>query len=157
RVAAEALMSLAYAIDIGDPDSAVLLSGNVAVRHDFGYGMRDTSTRVRTTWGLPKTDVAPGVPWRIKGSLLGLDVGLSSVALRRINTERLFGAPALTSNERESFAASLGMMNAFVLQDADRDAIGEAIRRGRSRVAALTASSFAAAAEAVGMDGWRVR
>src|SRR5262249_8030575 len=50
RVAAEALISLAYAIDIGDPDSAVLLAGNVALRHDFGFALRDGATRARTMW-----------------------------------------------------------------------------------------------------------
>jgi hypothetical protein len=157
RVAAEALASIAYAIDIGDPDSAVLLAGNVAVRHDFGIGTRDGAARARVEWSIPRPDVAPGAPWRVRGSLLGLDIGLSSLALRRINSDRVVGAPALTSNEREAFAASLAMMNAFALRDEERDAIAEAIARGRSRVRALTSDGFDAVAAAVGMDGWRVR
>jgi len=157
RVVAEALISLAYAIDIGDGDSAVLLAGNVALRHDFGLAQRETVPRGRISWGLPKPDVVPGMPWRIRGSLLGLDVGLSSLALRRINADRIVGAPMLTSNERETFAASLAMMNAFALRDDDRDATSEALRRGRSRVLALTADTIDAAARAIAMDGWRIR
>jgi hypothetical protein len=157
RVAAEALASIAYAIDIGDSDSAVLLAGNVALRHDFGIGMRDDLVRARVEWAIPKPDVAPGAPWRIRGSLLGLDIGLSSIALRRINADRVVGAPALTSNERDAFAASLAMMNAFALRDEERDAIATALGRGRSRIHALTIDGFDAAAAAIGMDGWRVR
>src|SRR5207248_1485971 len=115
------------------------------------------AVRTRIAWGLPKPDVAPGTPWRLRGSLLGLDVGLSALSLRRINSDRIVGPPALTSNERDTFSMSLAMMNPFVLRDEDRDAIGEGLRRGRSRVAALTADTFDGAADAIGMDGWRVR
>src|SRR5439155_3252715 len=104
RVAAEALSSLAYAIDIGVDDSAALLAGNVGLRHDFGFGVRDAAVRTRIAWGLPKPDVAPGTPWRLRGSLLGLDVGLSALSLRRINSDRIVGPPALTSNERDTFS-----------------------------------------------------
>src|SRR5204862_1315852 len=47
---AETLLSLAYAVDIGDPDGAVLLAGNVARRHDFGFGVRDGDLRERVAW-----------------------------------------------------------------------------------------------------------
>ena len=39
---AQALVSLAYAVDLGDPDGAALLAGDVSRRHDFGFGQRDT-------------------------------------------------------------------------------------------------------------------
>src|SRR5262249_16799853 len=36
-VLADTLVSFAYAADIGDPDGAALLAGNVSLRHDFGF------------------------------------------------------------------------------------------------------------------------
>ena len=113
-VAAEALLSLAYALDIGDPDGAVMLGGNVALRHDFGFAIRDDDARAHVAWGMPKPDVVPSTPWRVRGSLLALDVGLSSLALRRINADRAIAAPALTSNERDTFTVSLALMNRSV-------------------------------------------
>jgi hypothetical protein len=156
-VLAEALLSLAYAIDIGEPDGAVLLAGNVARRHDFGFGIRDADTRERIAWSLPKQDVVPGSPWHVAGSLLGLDVALAPLVLRRITADPVATAPKLTSNEREAFAVSVALMSASALTNADRDAIASAIERGRERVAALTADVLAAAASEIGMDGWRRR
>src|SRR5205807_10576640 len=50
RIAAEALMSLAYAVDMGDGDSPALLAGIVAMRHDCGLGLRVGIPRVRDEW-----------------------------------------------------------------------------------------------------------
>ncbi len=69
-----ALLSLAYAADLGDPEGAALLAGNVALRHDFGLGRKDGDTRDRMPWALPRQDFQPGVPWHIGGAILGLDV-----------------------------------------------------------------------------------
>jgi hypothetical protein len=156
-VAADALLSMAYAVDLGDPEGTVLLAGNVALRHDFGFGISDPETRARTAWNLPKQEVAPGVPWHVSGSALGLDVALASLALRRVDTGRVSDAPRLTSNERQTFAVSVALINPFALADADRDAIADAIARGAARVAALTPQSFDAVANESVLDGWRRR
>jgi hypothetical protein len=156
-VAAEALLSMAYAVDLGDPDGTVLLAGNVALRHDFGFGISDSETRARAAWSLPKQEVAPGVPWHVSGSALGLDVALASLTLRRVDTGRVGDAPRLTSNERHTFAVSVALMDPFALADADRDAIADAIARGAARVAALTPESFEAVANESVLDGWRRR
>lgn len=153
----DALLSLAYAVDLGDPEGTVLLAGNVALRHDFGLAVKDAEARARMAWGMPKAAVAPGTAWHVAGSLLGLDIGLAPLALRRINADHVIGAPTLTANERETFAASLALMNPFALEDADRDAIGVALARGRARVAALTADTVNAVGDEIGMDGWRRR
>jgi len=157
RILAEALLSLAYAADIGDPDGAALLAGNVAERHDFGVALRDGEARARAAWDLPKSNVAPGTAWHISGSLLGLDVAMAPLALRRINADHVIPAPALTSNERGTFAASIALMNPFALNDADRDVIGESLRLGRARVAAMKTDTFEVIADEIGMDGWRRR
>src|SRR5436309_817281 len=136
---------------------AASVTSRAARRHDFGVGMRDAGARERIGWSLPKQDVVPGRPWHVSGSLLGLDVALAPLVLRRVTTDPVATAPKLTSNERETFAVSVSLMNASALTDTDRDAIASAVQRGRERVAALTPASFEAAAGEIDLDGWRRR
>jgi hypothetical protein len=158
-VLGDALVSFAYAADIGDPDGAALLAGNVSLRHDFGFGRKDNDTRNRMPWLPPRQDFQPGVPWHVAGSLLGLDVALAPMNLRRVTFDRIADAPKLSSVEREALAVSANLIETQRLKDADRDAIAEAIGRGRDRVKALVAGSepFERIAETLGFDGWRRR
>lgn len=155
EAAAQALVSLAYAVDLGDPDGAVLLPGDVSRRHDFGFGQKDNDQRLRAAWMTPRQDVSPGVPWHVDGSLLGLDIALAPTAMRRLGSDRALDAPTLTSNERETFAVGFGLMNPFALTDTTRDAIAEAIASGRRRVSAI--EDVASVAGELDMDGWRRR
>ncbi len=155
----QVLLSIAYAADVGDPDGTVLLAGDVSRRHDFGSSARDAEARLRTAWAVPRQDVAPGLPWHVTGSLLGLDVGLAPLVLRRLTFERVLEAPKLTSNEREAFAVSVSLLNPFALLDADRDAIAGAVERGRRRVQALAhdGTDLDPLADELALEGWRRR
>jgi hypothetical protein len=158
EAAAEALVSLVYAVDLGDPEGAALLVGDVSHRHDFGFGQRDTDQRLRAAWMMPRPDVSPGIPWHVDGSLLGLDVALAPTAMRRIGSDRALAAPTLTSNDRETFGISFGLMNAFALSDAARDAIAAAVEDGRRRINAVKDAADAdRIADELHMDGWRRR
>ncbi len=156
---ADALLSLAYAVDLGDPDGTVLLAGNVARRHDFGFATIDAEQRARAQWAMPRQDYAPGVPWHVSGSALGLDVALSSLALRRIDASRIGDAPRLTSNERQTFATSVALLNPFALTDEDQASIVAAIDAGRRRIVALASDAdlFDAAARDIALSGRRRR
>ena len=167
-VLADVLLSIAYAADVGDPDGTVLLADDVSRRHDFGFNARDADTRQRLAWAVPRAEVAPGAPWHVSGSLLGLDIGLAPLALRRLNFERVLEPPKLTSNERDTFALSVSLLNPFALRDADRDAIADAIARGQRRIGALRSGAQAAAraaaasaldaiADELSIEGWRRR
>ena len=158
-VLGEALASFAYAADIGDPEGAALLAGNVALRHDFGLGRKDNDTRTRMPWLTPRQDFQPGVPWHVAGSLLGLDVALAPMNLRRMTLDRIADAPKLSSVEREALAVGVNLLNAPRLKDADRDAIASAIGRGRDRVTSLMTGRepFEPIAETLGFTGWRRR
>jgi hypothetical protein len=158
ETAAQALAALAYAIDLGDPEGAALLPGDMSRRHDFGLGQKDTDQRLRAPWMMPRPDVSPGVPWHVDGSLLGLDVALAPIALRRLGSDRGLAAPTLASNDRETFAVSFGLMNPFALTDTARDAIADAIERGRRRIGSIEdAADVGSIADALEMDGWRRR
>jgi hypothetical protein len=158
-VLADALVSWAYAIAIADADSPVLITGHVTRRHDFGFGSSERGARMRLAWALPKQEIVARIPWHISGSLLGLDVALSSQGLRRVNAERVVDPPALSANERDAFAVSVALLDPFVLRDEDRDAIADAVARGRVRVASIAGDSgnVDQITDEIQMDGWRRR
>ena len=134
----ESLLSLAYAADIGDPAGSAMLARNVALRHDFGFGHADGTSRDRTLWAVPRQDFQPGVPWHVTGSVVGLDIALARLSLTRINTDRLAGAPRVPSNERDGFAVGLALLDPRLLDDRSRDEIAGALARGATRIQALS-------------------
>ena len=81
---ADALLALIYTPALGDPEGPALLGGDIAQRHNFGLvgpaGMR----RDFVAWSLPREQVGDGSPWHVEGSILGLDIALARLALRRI-------------------------------------------------------------------------
>jgi hypothetical protein len=154
---ASSLLSFAYAVHVGDPDGTVLLAEDVSRRHDFGFGIRDGDVRVKTAWATPREEILPNVPWHVTGSLLGLDIALAPLSLRRVSTEGALEAPRLIAPEREAFALSVSLMNPYVLRDADRDAIADAIARGTRRAQAMDIRTVDAIADELGIDGSRRR
>jgi hypothetical protein len=158
-VLGNALLSFAYAADIGDPEGAALLGANVALRHDFGFGRKDSTGRSKTPWALPRQDFQPGVPWHITGSAMGLDIALASMALRRLRIDSIAEEPRLPSLEREGFAIAVSMMDVNRLKDQDRDRISAALARGRARAQGLSAGteSVESVADVLRLDGWRRR
>jgi hypothetical protein len=151
------MLSLAYAISLGDPDGTVLLADDVSHRHDFGIGGKDGEMRSRLTWAIPRQEVAPNVPWHVSGSLMALDVALSTLSLRRVTTDRVLEAPKLTSNARDTFASSVSLMNPLELRDADRDGIADAIGRGRRRVEAARPADLDTVVDELSIDAARAR
>jgi len=155
---ADVLASIAYAVALGDPDGRVLLGPNVAYRHDFGIDLPDGGDRRRTSWSLPVIVVQPGQPWHVSGSLLGLDVALSSEGLRRVMLDAELQAPMLNSNDRRTLVETVVLVNPFALTDEARDLVVGALARGRARVAdAEDAAALDALAAEAGVDAWRRR
>ena len=152
---AQVLVSLVYAVHIGDPDGSALLAGDISPRHDFGFGAKDTESRVRAPWALPRQDVTPGLAWHVDGSLLGLDIALATLELHRLSTDRALDAPTLSANERDIFAVSAALVNVSALNDTTRDAALDAIDRGRRRLA--DAADTVGIIDELGVDGWRRR
>lgn len=153
------LLSLMYAVHLGDPDGPALLGANVALRHDFGFGRREREGRSRGPWAQPRQDFQPGVPWHVAGSLVGLDLALAPLSLHRLSMDSLTVPPRLQSIEREAFASNVALLNARLLRDIDRDRITAAIDKGRRRLRAIRANSpeFEKLKDEVLLDGWRAR
>jgi hypothetical protein len=137
---ADALLALIYAPALGDPEGPALLGGDVAQRHNFGLvgpaGMR----RDFVAWSLPKEQVGDGSPWHVEGSILGLDIALARLALRRIADNEMPVAPTINLNDQLTFARTVMALNPRSLRDDDRDRIVAAIARGRERVKAAGAN-----------------
>jgi hypothetical protein len=150
---ADALLALVYTPALGDPEGPALLGADIAQRHNFGLvgpaGMR----RDFVAWALPKEQVGDGTPWHVEGSLLGLDIALARLALRRLTDNEMPGAPTINLNDQLTFARTVMTINPRSLDDADRDRIVAAIRRGRERVkaAGVNPAAVKALAEEVRM------
>lgn len=154
-----ALVSLAYACALGDPDGTVLIAGDPSRRHDFGYDVPGKDARLRAMWGIASVETRRG-PWHLVGSALALDVAMAPLALRRISIDRVPESPMLNLMQRDGFAASVAVMNITQLSDADRDRIADRIAAGRARMAQLASGGSEAAgaiARELDLDGWRAR
>jgi hypothetical protein len=155
----DALLSFVYAIAVSGHTAAARLDAELPRRHEFGLASRSQQTRARTPWALPRLVYLPGQPGHVEGSVLGLDMALGPLALRRIDSAPPRGEPRLLSTERYSFALSLGLLDVFALRDADAAAVAEAIARGERRVDRLGDGGGDATAiiDELAMDGWRAR
>ncbi len=130
---AAALTALVYAPALGAGDGAVTLSREVATRHDLGLSGPATVRELRP-WAPPEERQGLGA-WRVEGALIGLDLGLARLALRRVSDEQMPPAPTLTLNDLATLARTVVALVPLDLADADRDELAAAIARGRQRVA----------------------
>jgi len=134
---AETLLSIVYATYLGDPEGSAVTSGNVALRHDFGFAA-PPSRAVGDAWRLPIEHFDGKAAWRIRGSVLGLETALSRLLLRRLDPSAMPGEPRIGSQDRQTVMLTVALMNPSALSDAARDDIVTAVGIGRARVALLS-------------------
>jgi hypothetical protein len=153
-----ALVSLAYACALGDPDGTILIAGDPSRRHEYGYDIQGRDARTRLIWNVATIETRRG-PWHLVGSALALDLAMAPLALRRISVDRVPDSPMMNLMHRDGFAAAVAVMDPASLSDADRDRIAEFVERGRERVISVVAGRAAAEdiARGVALDGWRTR
>jgi hypothetical protein len=156
RPLTEALVSIAYAAHLGDPDGQALSGGNVALRHDLGLAPMANNVRTPGAWRLPREEFGKN-GWKIVGSLLGLETALGRLALRRLDASEMPSAPRLSSNERQTLALTAALINPRALSDTARDEIAASIARGRARAGALRAdrAELDRLARDAGLSEWR--
>ena len=145
RCLALVLASLAYAPSLGEADGSVLVAGDPSPRHEFGLLESNGAVRVRNPWSLPVESHEGSGTWHVTGGLLGLDVGLGKLGLRRISTDSLPEAPVIKANERLAFTEAVVLANPFDYREDALAALVRALRAGRARVDALAASPRRAA------------
>jgi hypothetical protein len=132
RDLADALTALVYATALGDPQGAASLSPDVMSRHQFGFN-QTAVLRDEMLWAPPEERQGMG-PWHVQGALLGLDLGLSRLFLRRIADQQMPQAPTLTLNDLGTLTRTGVALSGQRLADDERDEIAAAIARGRQRV-----------------------
>jgi hypothetical protein len=150
---AAALTALAYAPALGDPDGPVTLSPDVISRHAFGPATPNAGRQ--PAWSPPLERSGTGAPWHVEGSLLGLDLALARIALRRISVDDMPAIPTINLNDQFTLARTAVAMTPSALSDETRDRIAAAIARGRKRVAQAGANPAAVdeLAGEIGMSG----
>jgi hypothetical protein len=131
---ADALLALVYTPALGDPEGPALLSRDVPLRHDFGLDMGASPRREFLPWLPPREQIGDGMPWRVTGAILGLDLGLARLALRRIDDNDMPQAPTINLNDEITLARTAMVLNPHDLTDAARGELVAAIARGRARV-----------------------
>jgi hypothetical protein len=131
---ASTLIDLAYAAALGPAEGVPATSEDVARRHGFVFEEPQPLGGPRPEWTVPREVGGPGQRWHAEGALLGLDVGLARLALRRLETDVL-PVPLLSAADRRAFAEGVVLVRRTALDDATRDRIAEGLRRGRARLA----------------------
>ena len=150
---ADVLTSLLYAIWLGDPQGQAFLAGNVARRHDYGVRLMSGAGREETPWQLPAETSGDGEPWHLRGALLGLDVGLARLALRRTRFDRPDDRPTLNDSDRRTFMLGLALTDAADLDQATATRVAAWLRDGRAM--AESPDRLEGRLDALGLDGRR--
>ncbi|MFO7695181.1 MAG: hypothetical protein R6V57_19010 [Vicinamibacterales bacterium] len=150
------LAAMAYAPHLGDPDGPELLAGDPSTRHRFVVEERIAEIRATSPWRAPQRVLGAAGGWHATGSLLGLDIGLSVLALRRLDTDGMPPPPGGNDIDRAAVASAVVLSNPFALSDAERDTLADAIGRGRARVRGVEAhpAVLPGLARAAGVSEW---
>jgi hypothetical protein len=151
---AETLISTVYAMYLGEPDGAAVSAGDAAARHDFG--LTDGAGR-GAAWRFPREEHGVRAGWRVVGSLLGLELALGRLSLRRLDLSDMPAAPTMSTNDRMSAMLTASLFGPRPESNDVRDEIASAIARGRRRVAALSGdtSDVDRVARDAGFSDWR--
>jgi hypothetical protein len=152
----DALVSMVYAMHLGDPDDAAVSAGDAARRHDFGVDESGGASR-NAAWRLPREGHSDHSGWRVTGSLLGLDIALGRLALRRLDTSDMPGEPTLSTSLRAAATLTAALTHPITTPAPTAAEIAAAIERGRTRVQGLQnnrADVERIAADA-GLSEWR--
>ena len=132
---ADVLMSILYAVWLGDPQGQAFLAGNVARRHDFGLGLLSGVDRQQTAWRIPAETSGDGEPWHMRGALLGLDVGLARLGLRRIRLDLPDREPTLNESDRRTLMTTMALTHPANLDQAAASRLAGWVRTGRALLA----------------------
>ena len=150
---ADVLTSVLYALWLGDPHGQAFLAGNVARRHDYGLRLLTSAERQETPWLLPLETSGSGEPWHLRGALLGLDVGLARLALRRTRMDLPEYQPTLNESDRRTLVTTLALTNPFDIDPQDAARVVAWMNAGRRLLGSPTA--LVAHLGRIGLDGRR--
>jgi hypothetical protein len=156
RTLAQTLTSILYAAHLGDPEGATLEGGNVALRHNL-EASGGVQRRPSSAWRVAVEEFGGRQGWHLSGSLLGLEIPLVRLALRRLDPSAMPSEPRLSTNEQRTAMATVALLNPHLLTDAARDEIAAALARGRARLSSMTGdrNDLERVARDAGLSEWR--
>jgi hypothetical protein len=144
-LATSALLELTYAISMGWAEELPLTAAAASRRHVLSRDGNRAQHEV--AWGAP-TIVTDRRAWHVVGSLLGLDVALAPVALRRVSKRPLAAAPLLNNADRAVLISTLAVLDRRDFTDEAQRSVADSVTRARSQLAADPAVASRAAAAA---------
>jgi hypothetical protein len=133
QVLAQSLLSLAYTRHLGDPDTVVLTDDGLAQRHDFGVAADVTAAWVRPADSIESSER------RLVGSLMGIDLTLAKLALRRLS-ETVPAAPSMNTVVLQEVRETVTLAARQPPTDDQLAMVARGIETGRDRVAAAAAA-----------------
>jgi hypothetical protein len=140
---AMALAEAAYASALGSGEELPLRSRDAARRHAFGPPRKFETPRDHA-WLPPRVVNDRRTAWHVSGSLLGLDVGLAHLSLRRATRRPPPRAPLLNDGDRDVLAATVVLIDRRRLTPESQAAVRTAVARGRRDVTAARTEADAA-------------
>jgi hypothetical protein len=154
--AVDTLVSIVYALYLGEPEGAAVSAGDAAMRHDFGLD-DGVGAPKHAAWRLPREEHGDRSGWRITGSLLGLDVALSRLALRRMDSSEMPLEPTLSTNMRAAATLTAALFGPIASSTPAADEVAASIARGRTRIADIqnNQSEIDRIAHDAGLSEWR--
>lgn len=152
-ILADVLTSILYALWLGDPQGQAFLAGNVARRHDFGVHLLAGPDREEVPWRLPLETSGDGEPWHLRGALLGLDVGLARLALRRTRLDLPEDQPTLNESDRRTLMLTLALTAVADMTQDGADQVAAWLQAGRA--VAARPEALAPRLAALDLDGRR--
>ncbi|HZB25879.1 MAG TPA: hypothetical protein VE379_07095, partial [Vicinamibacterales bacterium] len=153
---AGALTAIVYAFYLGEAEGAAASAGDAAARHDLGLG-ESAGSHAAAAWRVAREEHGSRTGWRVVGSLLGLDVALGRLALRRLDLSDMPDEPSLSTSERAAATLTAALFVPIRPGAATPADIAAAIGRGRAAVAELARdrSRVADIADRAGLSEWR--
>lgn len=127
-VAADALVSLVYALAIEDPENPMALSTTLPRRHElYGVGLAANNT---SPWMLPQERAVEGKARHAAGSLLALDISMTPLTIRRMALARPEQEPNMLRMLAERLLRTAALTKIWGMSDAEQQAILSARQRG---------------------------
>lgn len=154
--AADTLISIVYALHLGEPQGAAVSAGDAAMRHDFGLDDGIGAAK-HVAWKLPREEHGDRSGWRVTGSLLGLDVALSRLALRRLDSSEMPAEPTLSTTIRAAGTLTAALFGPIASSTPTAAEMAASIERGRARIAGIqnNQSEIDRIAHDAGLSEWR--
>jgi hypothetical protein len=145
-LATSALLELAYTVSMGWAEDLPLSAAAASRRHVF---VRDASAAERDlSWKPPVVITDRKGPWHVAGSVLGLDVALAPVSLRRLSMRPLGAAPLLNTGDRALFVSTVAVLDRRAFSDEGQRLLVGFVNHARTRLSAVRSAEDARRAAA---------